>query len=42
MPVKRGFDFIVALAALAVLSPILIVLALIIKFGSPGPVFYRG
>jgi lipopolysaccharide/colanic/teichoic acid biosynthesis glycosyltransferase len=40
--IKRGFDFVVALAALIVVSPVLIVLALIIKLGSPGPVFYRG
>jgi len=40
--IKRTFDFLVALAALLVLSPVLLVVALIIKFGSPGPVFYRG
>jgi lipopolysaccharide/colanic/teichoic acid biosynthesis glycosyltransferase len=39
---KRGFDFLVALTALLVLSPILLAVALIIKVGSPGPVFYRG
>src|ERR1700736_102593 len=39
---KRGFDFLVALTALLILSPILIAVALIIKIGSPGPVFYRG
>ena len=39
---KRGFDFLVALAALLLLSPVLLALALIIKVGSPGPVFYRG
>jgi exopolysaccharide production protein ExoY len=39
---KRSFDFLVALTALLVLSPILLVAALIIKVGSPGPVFYRG
>jgi len=40
--VKRSFDFLVTLVALIVLSPILLVLALIIKITSPGPVFYRG
>jgi lipopolysaccharide/colanic/teichoic acid biosynthesis glycosyltransferase len=39
---KRSFDFVVALAALLVVSPILLILALIIKLGSAGPVFYRG
>jgi lipopolysaccharide/colanic/teichoic acid biosynthesis glycosyltransferase len=40
--IKRGFDFVVALAALLVVSPILLALGLIIKLTSPGPVFYRG
>ena len=40
--IKRSFDFVVALAALLVVSPILMILALIIKLGSAGPVFYRG
>jgi len=40
--VKRSFDFIVALTALVLLSPVLLVLALVIKITSPGPVFYRG
>jgi lipopolysaccharide/colanic/teichoic acid biosynthesis glycosyltransferase len=39
---KRSFDFLVALAALLLLSPILVVVALIIQIGSRGPVFYRG
>jgi lipopolysaccharide/colanic/teichoic acid biosynthesis glycosyltransferase len=39
---KRSFDFLAALIALFVLSPVLLVVALIIKLGSPGPVFYRG
>jgi lipopolysaccharide/colanic/teichoic acid biosynthesis glycosyltransferase len=39
---KRSFDFLAALIALFVLSPVLLVVALIIKVGSPGPVFYRG
>jgi lipopolysaccharide/colanic/teichoic acid biosynthesis glycosyltransferase len=40
--VKRSFDFIVALTALVLLSPVLLVLALVIKITSPGSVFYRG
>ena len=39
---KRSFDFLAALTALLVLSPILLTVALIIKIGSPGPIFYRG
>jgi lipopolysaccharide/colanic/teichoic acid biosynthesis glycosyltransferase len=39
---KRYFDFVLSLIALIVLSPILIAVAMIIKFGSPGPIFYRG
>jgi lipopolysaccharide/colanic/teichoic acid biosynthesis glycosyltransferase len=40
--IKRGFDFVVALVALLIVSPVLLILALIIKLGSEGPVFYRG
>ena len=39
--VKRAFDFIVALLMLIVISPILLILALLIKIDSEGPVFYR-
>jgi lipopolysaccharide/colanic/teichoic acid biosynthesis glycosyltransferase len=39
---KRAFDFAVALAALIAVSPVLLVVAAIIKLTSPGPVFYRG
>jgi lipopolysaccharide/colanic/teichoic acid biosynthesis glycosyltransferase len=39
---KRGFDFLVALIAVILVSPVLLVLAAIIKISSPGPVFYRG
>jgi lipopolysaccharide/colanic/teichoic acid biosynthesis glycosyltransferase len=39
---KRGLDFVVALTALIVLSPVLLVLCAIIKLSSRGPVFYRG
>jgi len=38
--VKRLFDIIVSLAALIILSPLIVILALIVRFTSPGPVFY--
>jgi len=40
--VKRLFDVVFAAAALAGLAPVLLIVALIIKFSSPGPVLYRG
>ncbi|RPI29605.1 MAG: sugar transferase [Acidobacteria bacterium] len=39
--VKTLLDYVLALAGLIVLSPLLIVIALLIRFDSPGPVFYR-
>lgn len=39
--IKRIFDILVALALLLVLAPVLLVLALVIKLDSEGPVFYR-
>jgi exopolysaccharide biosynthesis polyprenyl glycosylphosphotransferase len=38
---KRGSDLIVALLALAVLSPVWLLIALLIKLDSRGPVFYK-
>jgi len=38
---KRGSDLIVASLALFVLSPLWILIALLIKLDSPGPVFYK-
>ncbi|MBQ2865979.1 MAG: sugar transferase [Clostridia bacterium] len=38
---KRVFDLAVSVAALAVLSPVFLILAIAIKIDSPGPVFYR-
>lgn len=38
---KRAMDFLLALVALIVLSPILLILALAIKLTSPGPVFFK-
>lgn len=37
---KRFFDFTVAFLALLVLSPVLVTLAVLIKWSSPGPVFF--
>lgn len=37
---KRTFDIVVALAALVLLSPLLVALAILIKLDSPGPVFF--
>lgn len=39
---KRIFDIVFSLFALILLSPLFLVLAIIIKISSPGPVFYRG
>lgn len=38
---KRLFDLLVAGLALLLLSPVLLVVALIVKLDSPGPVFFR-
>lgn len=38
---KRGLDFLLSLLALAVLSPLLMGLAVAVKVTSPGPVFFR-
>ena len=39
--IKRVFDFIAALILLIILSPIMLILAIMIKLESKGPVFYR-
>lgn len=39
--VKQAFDVVVSVALLAVLSPIMALIGLLIKLASPGPVFYR-
>ncbi len=39
--VKRGMDMVLSLAALVLLSPLLLLLAALVKLTSPGPVFYR-
>jgi Undecaprenyl-phosphate glucose phosphotransferase len=38
---KRGFDLIVATAAVIVFSPVMLLVAIAIKLGDHGPVFYR-
>jgi Undecaprenyl-phosphate glucose phosphotransferase len=38
---KRGFDLIVAVAALIVFSPVMLIVAIAIKLGDRGPIFYR-
>ncbi len=39
---KRTFDLVASSTALVLLSPLLLVIAVIVKLDSPGPVFYRG
>ena len=39
--VKRGFDIVASFFGLIVLSPVFVVIALIIKIKSPGPVLFR-
>jgi len=39
--VKRVTDFIISLVALLILSPFFILIAILVSFGSKGPVFYR-
>ena len=38
--VKRAFDFIVALAAIVAISPLLLIISAIVYMGDPGPVIY--
>ncbi|APR36019.1 undecaprenyl-phosphate glucose phosphotransferase [Paraburkholderia sp. SOS3] len=38
---KRVFDRLFALAALSALSPLMLVIAVLVKLSSPGPVFFR-
>jgi lipopolysaccharide/colanic/teichoic acid biosynthesis glycosyltransferase len=39
---KRLFDMVTASIVLVLISPVLLAIAIAIKAGSPGPVFYRG
>jgi lipopolysaccharide/colanic/teichoic acid biosynthesis glycosyltransferase len=38
---KRAFDLLISALALLLLSPLLLVVALVVKLDSPGPVFFR-
>jgi len=38
---KRTFDFVLSLAGLVALSPLMVMIAVVIKLTSPGPVLYR-
>jgi undecaprenyl-phosphate galactose phosphotransferase/putative colanic acid biosynthesis UDP-glucose lipid carrier transferase len=38
---KRGFDIVVSLCALVVLSPVLLIAALLVKMDTPGPIIFR-
>ena len=40
--IKRAFDFLLALLGLVLLSPVIFVIAFLIKLHDRGPVFYRG
>jgi len=40
--IKRVFDLIVAAVSLIVLSPAFLIVGLLVKTGSPGPIFYKG
>jgi lipopolysaccharide/colanic/teichoic acid biosynthesis glycosyltransferase len=39
---KRAFDIVFAILGLIVFAPLLLAIAVAVKIGSPGPVFYRG
>lgn len=39
---KRGFDILVSAAGLVVLAPVFLVVGLVIRLSSSGPMFYRG
>jgi lipopolysaccharide/colanic/teichoic acid biosynthesis glycosyltransferase len=39
---KRTFDALLSLVGLCLLSPLLLLIAVLIKLDSPGPVFYKG
>jgi exopolysaccharide biosynthesis polyprenyl glycosylphosphotransferase len=39
--IKRAFDFVVSLAAILALSPLLLAAALAVRLSGPGPIFFR-
>lgn len=42
MFLKRLIDISLSIIGIILCSPLLLVIALLVKFGSPGPIFYRG
>ncbi len=42
MELKRPLDLMISLVVLALLLPLVVVIAVLIKLDNPGPVFYRG
>jgi exopolysaccharide production protein ExoY len=40
-PLKRIFDIVFSLAVIVLFSPIFLLIALLVRFTSPGPVFYK-
>jgi lipopolysaccharide/colanic/teichoic acid biosynthesis glycosyltransferase len=38
---KRGFDIVVAVSALLLFSPLMLLLAIVVRFDSPGPALFR-
>jgi lipopolysaccharide/colanic/teichoic acid biosynthesis glycosyltransferase len=40
--IKRVFDLIISLSVILLICPLLLVIAVVVKLSSPGPVFYRG
>ncbi len=41
LAVKRFFDTLISIVVLLVLSPIMLIIAILIKLSSPGPIFYK-
>lgn len=39
--IKRLIDFLISLISIVILSPIIFIISLIVKFTSPGPVFFK-
>ena len=39
--VKRALDVVISLAALILLSPVLLLIALTVRLASPGPILFR-
>lgn len=39
--IKRGFDFLVSFFSIIILSPVFLIIGILVKCSSPGPVFYK-